>query len=222
MRTAVRLLVAAALLGGLALAFPFLMDVRQDRVTAHAQARLLDQLAGAVAQSGRTHEFPVADSAATGEPLATMRVPRWGEDWEWAVVEGTDAEQLALGPGHYPRTPLPGARGNVALAGHRAGHGDPFIDFDLLRPGDEVLLTQGDTTWVYILETAPRIIEADAHHVLDPLPGRRLTLTTCWPRYGSSRRMVVTGTLREVLTDSTVSGAPAAPSASPAVTGVRS
>ena len=34
--------------------------------------------------------------------------------------------------------------------------------------------------------------------VLDPLPGRQLTLTTCWPKYGSAKRMFVRGTLVDV------------------------
>src|SRR5262249_22958403 len=42
---------------------------------------------------------------------------------DMAFVQGVDPGALALGPGHYPQTPLPGARGNVAIAGHRTTHG---------------------------------------------------------------------------------------------------
>ena len=98
---------------------------------------------------------------------------------------------LADGPGHYPGTPLPGQRGNVAFAAHRAGHGDPFIDFDELRPGDVIELRQGLTSWTYVVDTDPKIVLPSASWVLDPLRGRRLTLTTCWPKYGSSKRMYV-------------------------------
>ena len=140
----------------------------------------------------------MASPAEPGHALATMTVPRFGADWSWAVVEGTSEDQLALGPGHYTGTPLPGARGNVAIAGHRAGHGDPFIDFDTLRPGDVVRLEQGGTTWTYELTTDPEIIPISADQVLDPLRGRQLTLTTCWPKYGSSKRMFVRGELVDV------------------------
>jgi sortase A len=132
---------------------------------------------------------------APGHALARLRVPRFGAAWSWVVVEGTTAESLAEGPGHYAGTPLPGARGNVAIAGHRAGHGDPFIDFDRLEPGDTLRLGQGRAWWVYRLVTRPRIVPPSASWVLDPLPGRRLTLTTCWPRYGSSQRMFVRAVL---------------------------
>lgn len=144
---------------------------------------------------------PVASRSAYSKPFAELRIPRFGDDWEWAVVEGTDAPALELGPGHYPGTPMPGEVGNAAIAAHRAGHGDPFIDFDDLRDGDAVELTQGDTTWVYRIVKEPWMVAADAHHVLDPLPGRKLTLTTCWPKYGSSKRLIAVAELDDVVVD---------------------
>jgi len=127
-----------------------------------------------------------------------MEIPRFGADWRWVTVEGTELDQLAEGPGHYVRTPLPGARGNVAFAGHRAGHGSPFIDFDLLEVGDDVMLEQGDVRWTYRIEKDPRIVPVDSSWVLRASAQRELTLTTCWPKYGSSRRMYVRAQLVEV------------------------
>ena len=144
---------------------------------------------------------PVASRSAYKKPFAELRIPRFGDDWEWAVVEGTDEPALDLGPGHYPGTPMPGEEGNAAIAAHRAGHGDPFIDFDELRDGDRVEVSQGDTTWVYTIVKEPWIVAADAHHVLDPLPGRKLTLTTCWPKYGSSKRLIAVAELADVVVD---------------------
>jgi sortase A len=129
------------------------------------------------------------------EALAVMRIPRFGADWRWVALEGTADRVIADGPGHYSWTPLPGERGNVGFAAHRAGHGDPFIDFDRLRPGDEVIMSQGDLRWVYQIDTQPRIIPTTATWVLNRLPGHRLTLTTCWPKYGSAKRMYVRGHL---------------------------
>jgi sortase A len=134
---------------------------------------------------------PVARDVKPGRALAVMRIPRFGAEWEWTVVEGIRDSDLANGPGHYPQTPLPGQRGNAAVAGHRAGHGDPFIDFDLLRAGDKVIFTQGQTTWTYRITAPATIIDPEDVWVLNPLPGRWLTLTTCWPKYGSSHRMYV-------------------------------
>ena len=61
------------------------------------------------------------------------------------VVEGTDADQLRSGPGHYPGTPLPGEAGNVAIAGHRTTYLHPFYNLNELVPGDaiDILTVQG-------------------------------------------------------------------------------
>ncbi|MDN4174931.1 sortase [Nocardioides sp. SOB77] len=188
---------SAGLLGlcGLGLlCWPFLQPSVQAHRTAVAQERLADELpVGAAVADARG--IPVAAQRGVGDPLGVLRIPRLGPAWAWVAVEGTGLPQLALGPGHYRRTPPPGARGNVGIAAHRAGHGEPFADFDRLRPGDEVVFEQGEHRWTYHLETAPRIVGVDASWVLAPTDGRRLTLTTCWPRYGSSKRMFVRGRL---------------------------
>lgn len=162
---------------------------------ARAQRVLSTQVPEATVSSTRLHRTPTATAVPVGQALATMRIPRFGADWRWTALEGTDEWVIADGPGHYEGTALPGEEGNAAFAGHRAGHGDPFIDFDLLRPGDRVFLSQGRTTWTYEITTAPRIIDVTDVWVLDPLPGRMLTLTTCWPKYGSAKRMFVRGDL---------------------------
>lgn len=139
---------------------------------------------------------PVASPAKEGEALLYMRIPRFGKEWIWTVLEGVTLDDLALGPGHYPGTPLPGEDGNAAIAGHRAGHGEPFIDFDRLEVGDEVVLSQNGATWTYRLVTDPEVIEPDDRSVLQDSGGETLTLTTCWPKYGSEKRMFVRAVLR--------------------------
>ena len=57
------------------------------------------------------------------------------------VVAGTDTARLRRGPGHYPATPLPGARGTVAIAGHRTTYGAPFRRLDQLGRGDRIELS---------------------------------------------------------------------------------
>lgn len=192
-------LVAALVAGALALAsWPFVQHWLQGRDAAAAQADLAARLPARPAADAPAVKGPaVARPVAAGEPLATMRIPRLGEDWSWVVVEGTGDDELAQGPGHYAGTPLPGARGNVAVAGHRAGHGDPFLDFDRLRVGDLVHLEQAGRTWTYRLSGEPVVVPETADWVLEPLPGRQLTLTTCWPKWGSAKRMFVRGELVE-------------------------
>ncbi len=196
------LVVLLATAGVTLMAWPLVDHWRDGRAADQAQSELRSQLGDTGPSAARTptqgRGHPVARPAATGEPLGTLGISRFGEDWSWVAVEGTGDQQIAQGPGHYARTPLPGARGNVALAAHRAGHGDPFLDFDQLRVGDTVTFEQAGTTWVYTLTTTPRIVPETAGWVLDATPGRTLTLTTCWPKWGSSKRMFVRGELTDV------------------------
>lgn len=145
---------------------------------------------------------PVARGVEEGEALAYLRIPRFGKQWIWTVVEGTAMEDLALGPGHFSGSALPGGEGNSAYAAHRSGHGDPFLDFEELRAGDEVVLAQNGAEWTYRVRFAPRIIEESEHWVTQQhtRAGRafgkpRLTLVTCWPKYGSEKRMYVRAVL---------------------------
>jgi sortase A len=142
---------------------------------------------------------PVAAPAkGPGSALAYMTVARFGQHWLWTVVEGIELDQLDRGPGHYPGTPLMGAPGNFIVAAHRATHGDPFIDFDLLEVGDTVTFRQSGAWWQYVIHRGPEIIEPDETWVLNQpqrTDRRRLTLITCWPKYGSEKRMFVRGHL---------------------------
>jgi sortase A len=107
------------------------------------------------------------------------------------VVEGVSTADLQMGPGHYPGTPLPGQRGNVAIAGHRTTFGAPFFELNRLVPGDLVYLTDIDAnTWVYRVQRQWVVAPSDVG-VLAPTPGPELTLTTCNPRFEATSRLVV-------------------------------
>ncbi|MFH9239564.1 class E sortase [Streptomyces anulatus] len=133
-----------------------------------------------------------------GKPFATMRIPRFGADWEWPVLENTAVTTLQKGLGHYSGTARPGDTGNFAVAGHRRTYGDPFKDFPKLRPGDAVVVNDGTTWFTYRIAKKPyRTVPTDTA-VVDPVPrgsgfegaGRYLTLTTCEPEWGSSHRLI--------------------------------
>ena len=145
-----------------------------------------------------------------GDAYGILRIPRFGESWERIVIEGTDPEDLKDGPGHYLDSVDPGQLGNFAVAAHRSGHGEPFGRFAELREGDVVEIETIDGVFRYELDDAPggdadgNVIEATELWVVDPVPGEpaetepseaRLTLTTCWPRWGSEKRMYATGVL---------------------------
>ncbi|MGN6692569.1 MAG: sortase domain-containing protein, partial [Aquihabitans sp.] len=65
-----------------------------------------------------TQDLPLP---AEGDPIAKIRIPSIGVNR--TVVSGVALSQLKRGPGHYPETPLPGQKGNVAIAGHRTTYG---------------------------------------------------------------------------------------------------
>ena len=139
-----------------------------------------------------------------GDGYAVLRIPRFGDDWEWVVVEGTELPDLARGPGHYVDSAHPGELGNLAIAGHRAGHGSPFNHMDTIQVGDTIGIETPNGQWTYTVDQGPVVIQPTDVWVVDPVPGegpdaepteRRITLTTCHPRYGSSQRMYVSGVL---------------------------
>lgn len=178
--------------------------------TAQAQDALGGELSEQWNQLAPGEPPPDPDQLADGDAYGILRIPRFGDDWEFTVVQGVLREDLARGPGHYPGTANPGEVGNVGIAAHRSGHLEPFAAFPDLRVGDLIEIQMAEGTYVYQLDGAPdgnsngnRIDISDVW-VVDPVPGeprdtqpaeRRITLTTCWPRFGSSHRMYATGTL---------------------------
>ena len=147
------------------------------------------EVAGTTLQPEAPARRTRAQQVGVGSPVLTMQVPRlWGSR-TYTVIEGVRLVDLARGPGRYPFSAMPGEQGNLAIAAHRWD--GPFLDFERLRVGDDVVVAQGEARWTYTITRAPTVIEATDVHVVDPTPGRRLTLTTCWPKNGSSKRMYV-------------------------------
>lgn len=102
--------------------------------------------------------------AHAGDGLANLYIPRFGPDYSYTIVEGstvpTDSE-LAKGPAHYAGTQLPGEAGDFAIAGHRVGNGEPFLNLDKLRPGDPVIVETATTWFVYCVLGAPAAATCD-------------------------------------------------------------
>jgi sortase A len=84
-----------------------------------------------------------------GTGIGNIYLPRLGRDYHFAIVEGVDQDDLAIGPGHYPGTALPGEIGNFAVAGHRVGKGAPFNDLDLLNSCDSIIVETQTDFFVY-------------------------------------------------------------------------
>jgi sortase A len=125
---------------------------------------------------------PPAPTAKPGTPVAAafaMRVPKIG--YYAAVREGVSLDILAVGPGHYPSTVLPGRPGLVAIAAHNTF----WIPFSQLGAGDSVVLETRAGRFTYRI-TDSRIVNADDRTVLVPTSEPRLVLTTCWPLWAGN------------------------------------
>lgn len=143
----------------------------------------------------------------TGRGIANLYLPRLGKDYAWTIVEGVSSSNLAVGPGHYPGTALPGQVGNFAVAGHRVGKGEPFLNLDHLRVGDAVIIETASRWYVYRVTGSVTVLPDDGA-VLDAVPqqpGARptqalLTMTTCTPKFSASHRLAVFAVLDPTLT----------------------
>jgi sortase A len=106
------------------------------------------------------------------------------------VVEGTAADDLRKGPGHYPGTPLPGERGTVAIAGHRTTYGAPFRKINQVKPRDLIVVTMPYGKFSYRVERT-RIVKPTDVWVTQRVSYDRLILSACHPLYSAAQRIVV-------------------------------
>lgn len=128
-----------------------------------------------------------------GEGMALLQVPAL--DLEQIVVEGTSADALKEGPGHFRNSSLPGQRGNVVIAGRRTTYGAPFARLDELENGDEVIVSVAQGRYVYEV-TDVREVEPGDEDVLDQLGQNTLTLITANPPYRADGRLAVVAEYR--------------------------
>ncbi|MGW5000020.1 class E sortase [Streptomyces hydrogenans] len=159
--------------------------------------------------SGGAKPSPAPARTPSGETFAVLRIPRIG--LTVPVAQGiSKSKVLDKGyVGHYPGTAAPGRVGNVALAGHRNTHGEPFRYVNRLRKGDEITLRTREGTYTYRVDQILPVTSPRDTGVIQPVPrsivkpsygyskaGSYLTLTTCTPEFTSRYRLIVWATLR--------------------------
>ena len=134
--------------------------------------------------------FPSTPELGSG--IAIIEAPTIG--LRAVVVEGVGVSDLRLGPGHLPRSPLPGQPGNVVISGHRTTYGAPFSRLNELSKGDVIRLVTARGTFDYQV-SQQRIVAPTEVSVIAPTRDTRLTLTTCHPKFSAKQRLVVTAML---------------------------
>ncbi len=151
--------------------------------------------------------LPGNSSIKLGTGIANLYLPRLGRDYHFSIVEGVNQADLAIGPGHYPATALPGAVGNFAVAGHRVGKGEPFLNIDKLRSGDAVIVETKTFWYVYRVLGVPSgsdpqkvtsqvpvagggNVQLPGREIVDPSAGRVLLPVPNHPRERPAARLM--------------------------------
>ena len=129
-----------------------------------------------------------------GDAIGKIVIPSIGVS-EY-VVEGTDADNLRKGPGHYQDTPLPGQKGTSAIAGHRTTYGAPFRKLNELDRNDRIILEMPYGTFVYRVDKT-QVVDDSALWVTRPVGHPQLVLTACHPLYSAAQRIVAFARLTE-------------------------
>jgi sortase A len=186
--------------------YPFYTNLVQSRI----QSRLDHQLA-----TPELKQAYIEHRLQEGDSLTRIKIPAIGVDV--VVVEGTGADALRAGAGHYRDTSLPCEDGTVGIAGHRTTYGRPFANLDLLRPGDTITLETPVGSCTYqVLAPPPTRKPFDSHGAAfvikpneievikapsiarpgeNPPPAQLLTLTTCHPKGSAAQRLVIQAAL---------------------------
>ena len=153
-----------------------------------------------------------------GEAFAQLYIPTFGSDYHFAIIEGTNEDDLLRGPGRYVDSQMPGEMGNFAVAGHRVGKGAPFNDLGKLETCDDIVVeTQTERITYRVLPIdgeqvdcfngiPPEYSHVVGRHITTPgdvsvtnpvpesdaAPNREiLTLTTCHPQFSNAERMII-------------------------------
>lgn len=203
-----RVLLALGLLVLLFLAFQLwgtgLLEEHSQSVLRHELARELPSgerslhpatpRAGSAGVSDRP--APATAAPAEGQPVGFLSIPAIGLGQ--VIVEGVGTDELRMGPGHYPGTPLPGQPGNASIAGHRTTYAHPFYNLNELTAGDKIVIETPQGIFLYRVHSLGAVAPTDTS-VLAPTNQALLTLTTCNPRYSAAQRLVLRAVLARSL-----------------------
>jgi len=124
--------------------------------------------------------------------LGVLEIPKIQE--VTPIFEGITLTVIDHGPGHWPGSAMPGQPGNAVFPGHRVTHSHPFLNLDLLSPGDQIVFYMPHMNYVYKV-TRTQIVDPTDLQVVNQTSTRTVTLIACHPKHSAAQRIVVTGTL---------------------------
>jgi len=132
---------------------------------------------------GTSAFLPVTDALALIE-IPSINIAK-------IIVEGITPKDLRRGPGHFPKTPMPGDMGNSAIAAHRTSYDAPFGNLNTVSLDDIIYVTTPKGKFAYTVKEVS-VVAPDKTSVLANTPKvATLTLVTCHPRFSTSQRLIV-------------------------------
>jgi LPXTG-site transpeptidase (sortase) family protein len=143
----------------------------------------------------------VADPAATAR-AATLRAPHVAPAVRLNLTSPARisiphlhlkldvGKNVDAGPAWWPVTGRPGGGDTIAIAGHRTTHTHPFLDLDVLEPGDAIFVRWEGVPHRYLV-TGRRVVSNRQGHLADARGHEVLILSTCTPKGSSRQRLLV-------------------------------
>lgn len=128
-------------------------------------------------------------------PIGRIEIPSIGAGY--VVVEGTDTAALQRGPGHYPKTVLPGQGSTIGIAGHRTTYLAPFNRIDDIDLGDKIILKMPYGNFTYDV-TNTKIVDPSQTEIVRDVGRERLVLTACHPLYSAAQRYAIFADLVDI------------------------
>ena len=125
----------------------------------------------------RVDAFSSSFSEPAGDVLGIFEIPRLG--LEVPLYDGASELHLNRGIARIEGTGMPGAPGNLGIAGHRDGYFRVLKD---IQVGDQLTLSTLAGPQLFVVESL-QIVDPSAVEVLDPTDEQSITLVTCFPFY---------------------------------------
>jgi sortase A len=137
-------------------------------------------------------EAPPSDAYANVPvvQIGTIEIPSIG--LVHPIYEGVTLTVIDNGPGHWPGSAMPGKRGNTVFPGHRVTHSHPFLNLDLVKPGDQVVFHMPGEDAIYKVSGTQIVVPTDMW-VIDQTEKPTFTLIACHPKHSAAQRIVVKG-----------------------------
>ncbi|MGG5462996.1 class D sortase [Clostridium sp. B9] len=128
-----------------------------------------------------------------GDGIGILSIPKI--DLEIGIIEGVRYEDIKYVVGHFPGAPMPGEKGNFAIAGHRMSYfGEAFKEIDKLEKGDKVYVTYNGKKYTYEVTDMYQVTPSETE-ALNPTDDATMTIVTC--TIDAKNRVIVKGKLVE-------------------------